>query len=179
MGINILGDSKVKIPELEYQILDASSLIEYAKKKLPLTGTLKCHDLTSYCYLDIDDDFILKLFPFIQELNQNEKIQMPNYFSSEKNNIGAHISIVYQDEPNADKIKNDIQNQKIPDTISFNILELIKAPTINKILFALTISSPDIERLRTHYDLSSYLNYKGLFLVPFHISIALIEKHSL
>lgn len=149
--------------------IDNLPLLNYAKN-LPCHGFLKYTELPttmgSYCYLKIDDDYIFKLFPLLKDPN----IQKPNYFSPD-NDSGAHITLVYPDEPHSDDIKEDIKHHRIASSFPFEITGLIKVSTSNKTFFALTVLATELQRLRQQHGLTERLNFKGLF-VPFHITIA-------
>lgn len=157
---------------MDYLTQDNFKLLSQSQK-LPAHGVYQFDANSSYCYLKIDDDYIYKLFPLLQEKN----LQIPNYFS-EKNNTGAHITIVYPNEFGSHCIKQDIQDKKISGQAIFTVTGLIKATVANKTFFALTISSCDLEQIRKEYDLPSLLHYKGIH-VPFHITIAVTSASQL
>ncbi len=136
-------------------------LLEYAKK-LPNQGVLKRDNTNTYCYLKIQDNFILDLFPLIKE----PCLSIPNYFPP-KCDIGAHISIMYPDETSSKNINVD----ELKQSFSFEVTGFFNLSVFDKTFFALTVSSPSLEQLRLKYGLSTKLNYHGL-LVPFHITIA-------
>lgn len=154
---------------VHYKLIENFKLFQQAKT-LSSSGTYKCDALHDYCYLKIDDDYIHKLFPLLEEKN----IVLPDYFSKE-NMTGAHISIVYPTEPQANVIKLDIHNKKIRGQAAFQVMGLMKATTATKTFFALTVKSQDLERLRNQYYLPPLLNYKEL-LVPFHITIGILKR---
>ncbi len=142
-------------------------LLAAARTQLPLIGELLYHNSEPYCYLKIHDDFIYKLFPFIQ----TDQISMPAYFHPDKF-TGAHISLVYPNEANAIKITQDLKLGKIESTASFEVTGFASMTVFNKTMYALTVTSPELEKIRTQYGLSKELNYKG-FLVPFHITLGI------
>lgn len=155
-----------KIP-FECEELNYPKLLKMAKSLLPLHGRLEYDEVHPYCYVKANDDFIYKLFPLIT----HHKVQMPNYFSPPKM-AGAHITVVYANEPRADDMKQDIKMGKIGSDFNFSIENFIKVSAFQKSFYALTVYSPELEELRSHYDLSVKPNYYGL-LVPFHITIAI------
>lgn len=85
-----------------YKEISNPTLLKYAKKKLPLQGTLKQDNTGSYYYLKIHDDFIFKLFPLIKEPG----LSIPDYFLP-RYDIGAHISVIYPEEMLLEKINID------------------------------------------------------------------------
>lgn len=149
-----------------YSKVENPSLVEYAQNKLPNHGYLKWDKNESYIYLKVDDTFIYDIFPLLTESN----IIIPNYFSA-NNSIGAHISFLYPNEPNAGKITQEINSQKVKRVFSFAVLECIRVTVFDKIFFALVVSAPELEAFRLQLGLGMPLNYQGL-LVPFHITIA-------
>ena len=167
-----VADPSQKIP-FSYQELSNPDLLDYANTHLPTEGILKVDNVTNYSYLKIADDYILKLFPFLSELDQD--LKQPEYFSEEKNFIGAHITVAYADEVNAELIKQDIiQLEKESGllTIHFNIKRLLYIQAFEKKIIILTVFAPALEEMREKHKLSYKLNYNGL-LVPFHITVAL------
>lgn len=145
-----------------YKEICNPTLLEYAKNKLPLQGTLKQNDTGSYCYLKIEDDFIFELFPLIKEPG----LSIPDYFPP-KQDTRAHISIIYPEEMLPEKINMD----ELEQSFSFEVTGFLRISVFNKTFFALAVSSPLLKQLRLKYNLSTQLNYRGL-LVPFHITIA-------
>ncbi len=77
-------------------------------------------------------------------------LQKPDY-SSEKCNIGAHITITY---PNEQIVIND---QDINVIHSFKIEELAKTQTENKQYYVLKISSPSLISLRKKISITYIL----------------------
>jgi hypothetical protein len=145
-----------------YKAISNPTLLEYAKNKLPLQGTLKQDDRGSYCYLKIQDDFIFELFPLIKEPD----LSIPDYFPP-RYDTGAHISVIYSEEMPSEKININ----ELGQSFTFEITGLLSISVFNKTFFALKVSSPALKKLRLKYKLPTKLNYRGL-LVPFHITIA-------
>lgn len=115
-------------------------------------------------YLDIDDNYINRLFPLLED----KSIQKPNYFG--KGLIGAHISIIYPEEQRIFKPEDLNKNY------SFQIKELVKAEINLKNYVVLLINSPELVRLRNKYHLDDQLNFKN-HLIDLHITIGVKPKH--
>ncbi len=161
-------DSTVNSTEIafSYHAINNSSLLQYANTQLPHQGILKYDELEQYCYLKIHDDFICKLFHFLDQDN----INMPNYFNA-KNRVGAHISVIYPNEVEISKLADNNKLTEVDQCFNFTTTDLIKVNTFEKAFIALVVSSPSLQQLRIKYGLKTKLNYRGL-LVPFHITIA-------
>src|SRR6185312_15055711 len=114
-----------------------------------------------YSYLDIDDDYIHKIYPLIADKGAVK----PDYFSKKTNFMGAHISITYPEE-----------NVNIPDheagkIINFETEKLFTAILLDKRYYALKIKAPDLLELRKKYSLTNKLKLKNYWVEP-HITIA-------
>ncbi|HXH54374.1 MAG TPA: hypothetical protein VNK03_01330 [Gammaproteobacteria bacterium] len=145
-----------------YKEISNPRLLEYAKNKLPLHGTLKQDMTRTYCYLKIQDSFIFELFPLIKKPG----LSIPNYFPP-RYDTGAHISVIYPEEMPSEKMKID----ELEQPFYFKVTGFLSISVFNKTFFALTVSSPSLNQLRLKYKLPTKLNYRSL-LVPFHITIA-------
>ncbi len=132
-------------------------------KKIPNHGVVSQSD-NGYLYLKIHDDYIYNLFPLLSPY----EARMPNYFLN-KENIGAHISIIYSDEHK----KFDYTNI-IGTTIDFNIVSACKAKFNSKVFFVLTVISMGLKNLRLQYGLSKKPVYHGV-KVNFHITIGMLH----
>ncbi len=125
-----------------------------------------------YVYLDLNDDFIFKLLPL---LNLDNMVP-PSYFPDSmdqnkafiKKPIGAHISIIYDNEATTtDNIDIALEGQefvfKVSTLLQGNVFE-------DAVTYALKIESPELLAIRKQYQLSDVLDYKG-FKLPLHITI--------
>ncbi len=95
----IIESTDPKKISFSYKKISNPTLLAYAKNKLLLEGTLKQNKDRTYCYLKIQDDFIFKLFPLIQESG----LSIPNYFPP-RYDTGAHITVIYPTEMPSEKI---------------------------------------------------------------------------
>ncbi len=180
--------------EYSYQVHRFPEIIDYANQSLNPKGVLQYDASTDYCYLKISDNYIYDIFPLLKESAKSEKLQMPDYFSSEKGNIGAHISLVYPKENNASKVRQYIENtgyqesnypseqashpsqtrlgRNFSNELDFRVTDLVSINAFDKIRFFLIVESPELLEIRNKYGLAQKLNYRGI-LVPFHITIAI------
>lgn len=126
--------------------------------RLPKHGQTKTAS-NGYFYLDIDDSYITQAHALLT----NPKIQQPDYFTAEKNFIGAHISIIYPEElviPD----KSDIGRE-----LSFTTTGAFKTKLFGKNYYVLKVESPDLIQLRAKYSLDAKLMQKG-YLFDLHIT---------
>lgn len=118
---------------------------------------------SDYMYVDIDDQYIHKLFPLIHV----DGICKPNYFTAKTNYMGAHISVIYPEE------NVFIQNDFVGSTLDFEIVGAFTAQIYNRQYFMLTISAPMITQIRESHGLIAKLTFKGYPVDP-HITIGVI-----
>ena len=109
-------------------------------------------------YLDIDDTYIHKLFPLLQD----PQIKMPNYFGKES--AGAHITVIYPEE-NKNINAHDLQQEYV-----FFVKDIVTAEIDQKIYYVLLVSSPSLLQLREKYGLPELLSFKG-YSIGFHITM--------
>lgn len=110
-------------------------------------------------YLDIDDDFIHRLFPLLTI----QDVKKPDYFGEKS--AGAHISVIYPEEENFKIEKADLGKEH-----EFIIKKLIAAEIGQKIYYILLIESPTLLQLRRNYLLPDLLCFKG-YSIGFHITL--------
>lgn len=168
MLIETLKENSV---EYSYEILKFPEIINFANHVLHPVGTLAFEETSNFCYLKISDKYIFDTYHFLHNKNLKIPINIPDYFTERKNRIGAHITLVYPEEPNAILIKQNIQSQKSLNTFSFSVQDLLSVNVFNKTLVVLTVTCPELDQIRKVFGLPPKLNYNGL-LVPFHITIA-------
>ena len=146
---------------VDYQIEDQATVLEKAYA-IEHKGTLKQKD-NGYLYVEVSKDFIAQILPLIQAPG---KLDPPKHYKSKKG-IGAHISVMYENE----RIDREIWNiNELGQEFSFSILELrtVKVTRDNKMkkLWLLAVSCPELEALRERYGLTPRL--KGH---DFHITL--------
>lgn len=142
--------------EIQYQVIEAAHQIEQK-------GVLKQKD-NGYLYVDVSNDFIAKLLPLIDVPG---KLVPPRHYTSKKG-IGAHISVMYENE----QIDHEIwEISELGQVFNFQVKELrtVKLNKDGKMkkLWLIALEAPALEQLRESYGLSSKL--KGH---DFHITIA-------
>jgi hypothetical protein len=125
-------------------------------------GTLK-QKANGYLYLDVSDDFITLAIPLIDVPG---RIVPPSHYTNKKG-IGAHISVIYENEI----IAKDIwEIEELGQEYTFSVMELrsIKMTNNNKMqkLWLIAVDAPELETLRKKYGLRPLL--KGH---DFHITI--------
>lgn len=145
----------------DYTVEYQSQVIEKAIQ-IEQRGILKQKE-NGYLYLEVSRDFIAETLPLIDAPG---KITPPRHYTSKKG-IGAHISVMYENE----QIINEIwEIKEIGQEFTFTVLELrtIKLTNNNKVkkLWLLAVEAPQLEKLRTSYGLTPLL--KGH---DFHITI--------
>jgi hypothetical protein len=125
-------------------------------------GILKQKD-NGYLYVEVSSDFVTESLPLI---DVQGKIVPPHHVSSKKG-IGAHISVMYENE----LISNEIwEIDELGQEFSFTVLE-VRTVKINrdnqmKKLWLIAVDAPELERLRENYGLSPLLKNHN-----FHITL--------
>src|SRR5262245_12403845 len=147
---------------VDYQVEAQQEVIALAKHFKPI-GVLKQKD-NGYLYVEVSNDFIGQLLPLIQAQG---RLVPPRHYTSKKG-IGAHISVMYENE----RIDREIWNiAEIGQEFTFEVKELrtVKLTRDGKMrkLWLLAVEAPALERLRERYGLSPRL--KGH---DFHITLA-------
>lgn len=145
----------------DYQIEFQPKVLEQAVK-IEHKGVLKQKD-NGYLYVEVSNDFISDLLPLISAPGT---IVPPRHYTSKKG-IGAHISVMYENE----QIENEIwEIKELGQEYTFAVMELrtVKLSKDNKMkkLWLLAVDAPELEQLRMSYGLSPKL--KGH---DFHITI--------
>lgn len=145
----------------DYQVENQPQVIEKVVQ-FEQTGILKQKD-NGYLYVEVSRDFIAEALPLI---DAQGKIVPPKHYTSKKG-IGAHISVMYEDE----QILNEIwEIKELGQEFTFNVMELrtVKLYKDNKMkkLWLLAVYAPELEKLRESYGLSSRLKDHD-----FHITI--------
>jgi hypothetical protein len=136
-------------------------LIAAAASHFKCTGKLK-QSQNNLVYLDIDDAYILELFPLLQD----QTIKMPDYFG--KGSAGAHITVVYPEE------NKKINKEELGVEHAFSINALAAAEIGHKTYYVLLVEAPSLLQLRRQYQLPDLLCFKG-YAVGFHITIGVKE----
>ncbi len=146
----------------DYQVEPQQEVVSVAKQ-FKAIGVLKQKD-NGYLYVEVSNDFIGQLLPLIQAQGQ---LVPPRHYTSKKG-IGAHISVMYENERIAEEIWNIAE---IGQSFSFTVKELrtVKLSRDGKMrkLWLMAVEAPALERLREKYGLTSRL--KGH---DFHITLA-------
>ncbi len=127
-------------------------------------GILKQKD-NGYLYIEVCKDFIAEALPLI---DAQGKIVPPRHYTSKKG-IGAHISLMYENE----QILNEIwEIKELGQEFTFTVMELrtVKLNKNNKMqkLWLVAVIAPELEKLRESYGLSSKLKNHD-----FHITIGI------
>jgi hypothetical protein len=138
--------------QVEYQPQVIEKVLQFEQK-----GILKQKD-NGYLYVEVSRDFIAEAMPLI---DAQGKIVPPRHYTSKKG-IGAHISVMYENE----QILNEIwEIKELGQEFTFTVMELrtVKLNKDNKVKKLWLLA---LEQLRESYGLSSRLNGHD-----FHITI--------
>lgn len=146
----------------DYHVENQPAVIERAAE-FKQKGILKQKD-NGYLYLEVSPEFIRETLPLVEAYG---KMVPPRHYTSKKG-IGAHISVMYENE----QIENEIwEIKELGQEYEFSVMELrtVKLSRDNKIkkLWLLAVAAPELEKLRESYGLPSKL--KGH---DFHITLA-------
>ena len=117
-------------------------ILTYIENHLPLSGVLKKSG--DFVYLDLDDEYVHKLIPFIE----NDGFQAPPYFGR-PDLVGAHITVLYS--PQVQKYEIDELGEKI--CFSLKECQIVHPPNwegIDKI-YLIVVDSPDLDKIRHKY----------------------------
>lgn len=125
-------------------------------KDLSNRGKLAVSD--EIVFLDIDDEYIHRLFPLLKKLN----VQKPDYFG--EGLIGAHITVIYPEE-NVQIDRNEMGKEH-----HFSIKGVFSADINLKRYYVLMVKAPTLLELRTRYGLGDKLLFKD-YLIDFHVTI--------
>jgi len=148
--------------KVDYLIENQPQVIEMALS-FDNFGELKQKD-NGYLYVNVQDEFIGEILPLIECPG---RIVPPRHYSSKKG-IGAHVSVMYENE----RISKEIwEIAELGNTYTFDVTELRSVKIVNrdghmKKLWLIALDAPQLEELRESYGLSSKL--KGH---DFHITI--------
>lgn len=139
------------------------AILNYAENQLPHWGILKNSD--GFIYVDLDDGYIHKLTPFIQQQGFEE----PPYFGS-PDLVGAHISVVYPDELTKYGIK---EISELGEKIHFSLTgcNVVHPPNWEEIeeVYFIAVDAPELDEIRQKYGLPKR-RYE------FHITIGVKPK---
>jgi hypothetical protein len=146
---------------VDYQVENQPQVVEKViqfKQK----GILKQKD-NGYLYVEVARDFIAEALPLIDAPG---KIVPPRHYTSKKG-IGAHISVMYENE----QILNEIwEIKELGQEFTFTVMELrtVKLNKSNKMqkLWLIAVDAPELEKLRESYGLPPKLQGHD-----FHITI--------
>ena len=145
----------------DYQVENQPQILETVTQ-IQQKGILKQKD-NGYLYVEVSRDFIAEALPLIDAPG---KIVPPRHYTSKKG-IGAHISVMYENE----QILNEIwEIKELGQEFTFTVMELrtVKLNKDNKMkkLWLLAVAAPELEKLRESYGLSSKLKNHD-----FHITL--------
>jgi len=157
--------------EYSVELIEDPGLLNTLSNLCPREGSFCINLESAYCYLKIDDRFVLEFFSHMKE--KLKEIELPTYFSNPT--IGAHISIIYPEEIKTEDMQDMLKNESQASLHTFDVSQFIKISVFNKTYYVLSVLSPSLETVRKKYELPTLLNFKGL-LVPFHITLA-IKRH--
>jgi hypothetical protein len=136
--------------------LSWQEVLDYAQMNLPTEGQLIVKS-DGFGYLKVDDAYIHTLFPMLGL--EEDGYKEPPYFRT-KEAPGAHISVFYVDE--------NIKPEEVGQYFQFELKQIvIVKPSKDTSYAVLQIESPELEKLREKYGLSS-----KLFGHEYHISLA-------
>jgi hypothetical protein len=138
------------------------------KKEISLSGTLK-KTPNNFVYLDISNDIMNGLF---EMLDEEKGVKKPPYNQKSFNNVGAHITVIGStefEEKNIGKIEEIGRSYEFETKKSYSV-NPDGWDEMERVWF-MGVSSPDLEKLRKKYNLSSLPDGND-----FHITFAIKEK---
>lgn len=136
--------------------LSWEEVVDYARENFLMEGQLVVKS-DGFGYIKVDDDYIHVLFPMLGL--EEEGFKKPPYFRRSEA-PGAHISVFYENE--------HIIPEEVGQYFSFELKQIvIVKPSRGTSYAVLQVESPELERLREKYGLSS-----KRFGHEYHISLA-------
>lgn len=152
--------------ELKITPLNIPQILK-AALELPNVGYLEVSE--NYTYLNINNNYIHKLYLLLIQNIHNKEIKKPNYFN--KYSMGAHITVIYPEE------KIVVHSEEIGQKHNFKITGIFSAIVNSKRYYALQIKSPTLLQLRRKYNLADKLNFKN-HGIDFHITFGVSDAQS-
>lgn len=147
--------------KVDFQVENQPQVIEQVVQ-IEQKGVLKQKD-NGYLYVEVSGDFISEAISLIDTPG---KIDPPSHYKSKKG-IGAHISVIYENELTENGIW---EIEELGQEFTFTVMELrtVKVNINNKIkkLWLIAVAAPELERLRESYGLPPLLKNHD-----FHITI--------
>jgi len=137
-------------------------IIDYIENHLPLQGRLQF--TSGFVYVDVDDDYIHCLIPFIER----EGFEEPPYFGR-SDLVGAHITVIYPEEVKKYRIHNIKECGK---TIHFSVktCQVVQPPSWGgDEIYLIIVDVPELNKIRDQYGLPKSE-------LPFHITIGVKPK---
>jgi len=132
-------------------------------QNVSLTGKLQ-QAPNGFVYLDLNDKLMEGLYSLIDE----DGLLKPPYHQKKYNEVGTHVSVMYEDETEGLDIK------EVGKEFNFELGDFKKTNPEGwdemKNVYFIQINSEELEDLRKKYDLSKKLNGH-----EFHVTIA-VEK---
>jgi len=152
------------------KIIKTAALKQSYKSRLvsvPLKGILKQTD-DGFVYLDISNNVINGFFTLIDE----EEISKPPYDLGKYNGLGAHISVMSQDEFDEPTDITEVGKEFQFKLDKMHSTEPDGWDGVERVWF-LVVKSPELEKLRKKYKLPKTYQGKGH---DFHITVAIKKK---
>lgn len=141
----------------EYELQVMAQLVEIEQ-----VGILKYKD-NGYLYLDVSDEFISKAIPLMDTPGK----LIPTRHFTNKNGIGAHITVIYENENIA---YNDSEIMEVGQPYYFTVRELysfgLNRDNAMSKLWMIDVDAPELSLIREKYGLTPL--FKGH---NFHITL--------
>ena len=132
-----------------------------------MSGTLKQTD-NGFVYIDVSNDVVDGLFSMVDNDKNDDDLVKPPYNQKKYNQLGAHISVI-----NDDELDDDIK--ELGEEFYFKLSDVKSTnpegwDEVKKVYFV-EVESPELEKLRQKYDLPKRLNGH-----QFHITIGVVKS---
>ena len=149
----------------------ANVKIAYKKDRLrsvPLKGKLMQTE-KGFVYLKVSNDVIHGMFRLIDD----DSVEEPPYFGDKPSQIGAHISVIADDEIEENKIEEIVELGK---EFNFKLGKMYQTKPegwdeLDKVFF-IAVDSPELVKLRKKYGLQKSYKGKGH---EFHITVGVVK----
>lgn len=145
------------------ELSSCPAILSYVKANLPQQGVLK--KAGGFVYVDLDDAYIHKLAPFIEQ----EGFEEPPYFGK-PGLVGAHITVIYPTEMKKHPIETLEESDEI---IRFTLktCQIVYPHRRKEVdeIYLLVVDAPELDLVRKKYGLHKLTH-------PFHITLGIKPK---
>lgn len=146
---------------LAKEVPSSAAVLNYVEEHLSCCGILRSS--SGFVYVKLDDSFIHKLIPFIQD----EGFEEPPYFGDPAL-VGAHITVIYPSELNQEVEECGEEITFVPRECQ--VVRPLRWEGINEV-YILVVDAPELDKIRKKYGLEKQT-------YDFHVTIGVKKTAS-